>query len=438
MSDKKIGIHELYDKDPQEADKLLWGRESDPATRRGFLKKSALLAMSSVVGAHIPFFNNMPSGLIPAALANSLEDFEIEGKEGLRILNDKPVNAETPPHLLDDDLTPAKYFFIRNNGVPPKKSSIDLDDYTIEISGESCENPKTFSLKELKEKFKHYTYDLTIECGGNGRSEFNPPAKGNQWSTGAVGCARWTGVRLKDVLQSCGIKKDAVYIGYYGNDTHLSGDKSKVVISRGVPMEKALQNQSLIAWEMNGEELPEMNGYPLRLVMGGWPASVSGKWLKKIVIRNKEHDGKKMTGQSYRVPCSPVPPGTKVANEDMCIIESMPVKSLITYPKNGVRQKLDEKLKIRGKAWAGDFRVKRVYTSIDFGVTWQKTKLKRPKNKLAWQTFQAQIKFPQKGYYELWARAVDENGKSQPMILPGWNPRGYLNNACHRIAVMVA
>ncbi|MEL6675674.1 MAG: sulfite oxidase, partial [Bacteroidota bacterium] len=278
---------------------------------------------------------------------------------------------------------------------------------------------------------------LTLECGGNGRAEFNPPAKGNQWTTGAVGCPEWTGVRLKEVLEAVGLKSDAVYIGYYGADTHLSGDPDKVVISRGVPLFKAMEEESLIAWEINGKPLPLMNGFPLRLVFGGWPASTSGKWLKRIVVRNKVHDGPKMGGQSYRVPCKPVAPGTKVADEDMCIIESMPVKSLITYPKTGGLLSKSRSLEIRGKAWAGDRSISEMEVSIDFGASWQKARLQAPANRLAWQSWRTTVNFPEKGYYEVWARATDSAGQKQPMVLPGWNPRGYLNNACHRIAVKV-
>lgn len=434
---KEIGIHEAYYNDPVKSDLNIFGRETSKESRRGFLKKSSMAMMAAVVGSNIPFGSNMPSGLIPAALANTDAPFKIQGKDGLVYLNDRPVNAEAPPHILDDEFTPAEHFFIRNNGVPPEKTN-DPENWTIEITGESCENPTTFTVAQLKKKFKHYTYALQIECGGNGRSEYNPPAKGNQWSTGAVGCGRWTGVKLKDVLEYCGIKKDAVYIGYYGRDTHLSGDPSKVTISRGVPMSKALEEESLLAWAYEGEDIPLINGYPLRLVMGGWPASVSGKWLKQIVIRNKVHDGKKMNGQSYRVPCNPVAPGTKVADKDMCIIESMPVKSLITFPKSGVTHKIGEKFNFRGKAWAGDLKVDQMEISIDFGATWKKVKkLKDPLNRLAWQSWEASVKFPKTGYYEVWARAMDSAGIKQPIILPGWNPRGYLNNACHRIAVQV-
>jgi len=437
IKEKKVGLHEAYENDPIKADLAIFGRESDPVTRRGFLKKSSLLAMAAVVGSNIPFADNMPAGLIPAALANSDTPFMIPGKDGLIYLNDRPINAEAPPHLLDDMFTPAKHFFIRNNGVPPLESSIDPMNWTLEIGGESCLNPQSFTLKELQEKFKHYTYALQLECGGNGRSEFNPPAKGNQWSVGAIGCGRWTGVRLKDVLMAVGIKEDAVYTGYYGADTHLSGDPTKVAISRGVPIAKALEDETLIAWEYEGEKIPLQNGYPLRLVTGGWPASTSGKWVKKIVIRNIEHDGPKMTGQSYRVPCNPVAPGSVVPDEEMCIIESMPVKSIITYPKSGVTHKLGESFSFRGKAWAGDLEVVQMDVSIDFGATWQRAMLKKPLNRLAWQAWEASVKFPKKGYYEVWARATDLAKNAQPMILPGWNPRGYLNNACHRIAVQV-
>ena len=400
--------------------------------RRGFVKRATLTAFGAAIGMPIVFGRYLPENLLPVFLE---KDFPIEGKHpDLVLLNDRPVNAETPPHLLNDAVTPADKFFIRNNGIPPK--NIDPQTWTLTIDGESAKSTRTFSLAELKSEFKEYTYQLVLECGGNGRSEFNPPAKGNQWSTGAVGCAAWTGVRLADVLRFVGIKDDAVYIAYYGKDTHLSGDESKRPISRGFPVSKALEEETLIAWSMNGQAIPLHNGHPLRLVVGGWPASCSGKWLDRVSIRDRVHDGQKMGGQAYRVPCEAVAPGTKVDDKDMCIIESMPVKSLITFPKTGAI--LDTRqLKINGHAWAGDLMVKRVDYSIDFGQTWQSAQLSPPANRLAWQDFSATVRFPKPGYYEVWARATDSNGKAQPMILPGWNPKGYLNNACHRIAVRI-
>jgi DMSO/TMAO reductase YedYZ molybdopterin-dependent catalytic subunit len=325
--------------------------------------------------------------------------------------------------------------FVRNNGIPP--TNVDAANWSLKIEGESAKKSVTLSIDDLKKKFKTYTYQIQLECGGNGRSEFNPPAKGNQWRVGAISCATWTGARLRDVLEYAGIKDDAVYIGYYGADTHVSGDPKKVVISRGVPIAKAMEDESLIAWAMNGEEIPPLHGYPLRLVTGGWPASTCGKWLNRIVIRNKVHDGPKMTGMSYRVPAYPVPPGAKVPEEDMAIIESMPVKSIITSPKTGTVAQFGNKIEVTGHAWAGDLAVKGMDVSIDFGATWQPCSLKAPRNRLAWQNWSASVSFPQAGYYEIWSRATDEQGKMQPMVVPGWNPRGYLNNACHRVAVKV-
>ncbi|QEM82324.1 sulfite oxidase [Halomonas binhaiensis] len=435
--DQHRGIHSLYAEDSADADRRLWGREVDPVTRRGFLKRSSLLAMSAVLGASIPFARFMPGGLIPAALAQSEEPFAIDGKDGLVVLNDRPINAETPAHLLDDDVTPARHMFVRNNGLPPERDSIDTSQWTLEITGESCVTPTTFTIDELKERFDTHTYQLQVECGGNGRYEFVPATGGNQWTTGAVACPRFTGVRLRDVLEACGIAEDAVYIGYYGADRHASGAAGKVAISRGVPMSKALEDESLIAWAMNDEDIPYQNGYPLRLVCGGWPGSVSGKWLNKIVIRNQKHDGPKMAPPSYSIPATPVAPGSEVPEDEFVTIHSMPVKSLITYPRSGIEHAADQVLEVRGHAWAGDLSVAKLHVSIDFGVTWQEASLKEAPNRLAWQRFTADINFPQPGYYEIWARAVDEKGQSQPMVVPGWNPKGYLNNACHRIAVQV-
>ncbi|MGB5646390.1 sulfite oxidase [Muriicola sp.] len=403
--------------------------------RRDFLSRTALSSVTTIIGTEIVFGALIPKGYSPL-LFQDPDPFTLFKKDkAMVVLNDKPWNMEAQAHLLDDEVTPNKYMFIRNNGLIPEE--IDVAKWTLTIDGEAVKAAKTYSLAELKSKFKSYSYQLTIECGGNGRSEFDPPAKGNQWTIGAVSCAEWTGVRLRDVLEDVGITDKAVYIGYHAADLHLSRDPGKEPISRGAPMVKALQDETLIAYKMNGEDIPLAHGYPLRLVAGGWPASVSGKWLQKISVRDRVHDGPKMTGDAYRVPCNPVAPGEKVDDKDMCIIESMPVKSLITHPKTGAMIKNGTKLNIRGHAWAGEQEVAKMEYSIDFGASWQNCEIKKPKNRLAWQHFSAAVSFPKKGYYEVWARATDADGTSQPMLLPGWNPKGYLNNACHRIAIKV-
>ena len=403
--------------------------------RRKFIKNATLTSLATIIGTDIVFGANMLKGYTPLALQETDPFKRFSLDKEMVVLNDKPWNIEARAHLLDDKITPNSKMFIRNNGIIP--TEIDEKNWTLTIDGESVKNKQVFTLNDLKTKFKEYTYQLTLECGGNGRSEFDPPAKGNQWTIGAVSCATWTGVRLRDVLEAVGVKSDAVYIGFHAADTHLSGAPGKEVISRGAPMSKALQDETLIAYKMNGKKIPLSHGFPLRLVAGGWPASVSGKWINRISIRNKEHDGPKMTGTAYRVPKFPVAPGEKVKDEDMKIIESMPVKSLITFPKTGAIIKKGDSLDIRGHAWAGELEVAKMEYSIDFGATWHKSSIEKPVNRLAWQHFSASIKFPKVGYYEIWARATDANNIAQPMLLPGWNPKGYLNNACHRIAIKV-
>ena len=430
MNKKKFLKNNNQRKDNNSDDMIL---NHGAASRRDFLTNTSVISLATALGMTIPFARFMPEGFIPVAFAAQNNPDTIEGKEGLIILNDRPINAETPAHLLDDNITPNHRMFVRNNGIPPE--NISPDNWTLEITGESCVTPTTFTIKDLRERFEEVTLQLQVECGGNGRSEFVPAASGNQWTTGAIGCPKFTGVRLRDVLNFCGIATDAQYVGYYGADTHTSGNPDLDAISRGVPITKAMERESIIAWAMNGEDIPKQNGFPLRLVCAGWPGSVSGKWLNRLVVRNQIHDGEKMAAPSYTVPRLKVAPGSKVPNEDMRIIESMPVKSLVTFPESGISQDYRQRLPVRGHAWAGDDQISGVFLSIDFGATWLPTAVSSAANRLAWQNFESWVQFPEPGYYEIWARAMDNVGRSQPMVVPGWNPRGYLNNACHRIAV---
>ncbi len=431
---RERGLREIHENDPEQLDTEIFERDSS-LDRRGFLKTGAT-TLAAILGAQVPFLASLPRGFVPTALADTNEPFEIPGKSGLVVLNDRPINAETPAHLLDDEITPVDRHFVRNNGLPPEIEASDIAGWALTVDGE-VHKPLKLSLDQLR-RFPRQTLQLTVECGGNGRAGFYPPAKGNQWTFGAVACPVYTGVRLKDVLEEAGLKSSAVYTGYYGKDWHLSGDPSRVPISRGTPIAKALDPNTLIAWEMNGKPLPALHGFPLRLVTPGWPGSTSIKWLHRIWVRDREHDGPKMTGYAYRIPKYPVEPGSSVPKADMKIIESMPVKSLITFPKSGLTHTKGRPLVVRGHAWAGDLSVNRVDLSIDFGATWVSTQLKPPANPYAWQHWQTSVNFPTPGYYEVWARATDKAGTMQPMVMPGWNPKGYLNNAMHRIAVKVS
>ncbi|MEM9301411.1 MAG: sulfite oxidase [Pseudomonadota bacterium] len=402
---------------------------AEHASRRAFLKRLAAL-----IGAPIVFGEFLPAGMLPVALAKaSTGPYPTEKDRGLVTLNDRPLSVETPAHLLDDRVTPAERLFVRNNGTPPLKP--DAAGWRLAIDGEAVRESRTFSLTELRDQFEPVSQQLVLECGGNGRHEFQPPATGNQWTIGAVGCPAWDGIRLRDVLQACGVRENAVYIGFHAADRHLSGDPRRDAISRGVPIARALEPESMLAFGMNGHPLPLEHGYPLRLVFGGAPGSTSGKWVQRISVRDRVHDGAKMGGQSYRVPCKPISPGEVVEDDALCIIEAMPVKSLVTRPQSGTLYKRAVPLPVRGHAWCGASAVARVDVSIDFGQRWHPAILEPPVNRHAWQQYAAEVTLPTEGYYEVWARATDGDGRAQPMVVPGWNPRGYLNNACHRVAI---
>ena len=438
-------LDELYQSDPERADALVHGRRTD-ASRRGFLNGAGLAAMSATVGAVIPFAGDMPTGLVPVAHAQGTapapaakgpQPLDFPGKDkGLVVLGDRPLVAETPEHLLDDDTTPTSKFFIRTNGQIPEAAG-NAEGWKFVVDGEVNQR-LDLSLGELRARFAPKTYRMVLECGGNGRSFFQPQARGNPWTNGGAGCAEWTGVPPADVLKAAGLKDTAKYTAHYGADPHLSGDATKDSLSRGMPIAKAMEEHGLVVFAMNGEPLPNIHGGPVRLVVPGWPASLSHKWLTRITIRDREHDGQGMTGTSYRVPNKPMVPGGKADETDFRILESMPVRSIVTSPANGARLPGGSRaVAMRGAAWAGDLTVSRVDVSIDFGATWIPTQLAPTRNRYDWSRWSASAPLPSDGYYELWVRATDSAGKAQPHVAANWNPQGYGGNALHRVAVLV-
>jgi sulfite oxidase len=443
---RERSIGELYQDDPERADAVVFGRKHS-LDRRGFLGGAGLAAMGAAVGgAAIPFSEHMPAALIPAGLISSAmaqgappkgpEYLKFPGKsDKLVVLGDRPLVAETPENLLDDDTTPTDKFFVRNNGQLPEPTK-DPDAWKIVIDGEVNQKLE-LTLGEIKSKFKPVTRRLVLECGGNGRSFFSPQARGNQWGNGGVGCAEWTGVRLVDLLKVAGVKRSAVFTGNYGADRSLA-DGSKDALSRGVPIKKALDPNNLVVFAMNGEPLPNIHGGPVRLMIPGWPGSVGSKWFTRLWVRDKVHDGAGMGGTSYRVAINPMVPGDPPDPANFRDLESMPVRSIITNPMNGATFGKDvREVKLRGAAWAGDLTVRRVDVSIDFGATWQPTKLSQPKNPYDWQRWTATVRLPSAGYYEIWTRATDSRGIMQPHIAGNWNPQGYAGNAMHRVAIKV-
>ena len=391
----------------------------------------------AAVGASLPPVGAaLAQGTAPAA-PKGPKLLEMEGKARLAVLGDKPLVAETQAELMDDSVTPTDKLFVRNNGQVPDITG-DPKAWKIKIDGE-VNTPLELTVGELMSRFPNVTYQLMLECGGNGRSFFSPEARGNQWTNGGAGCPQWTGVRLADVLKAAGLKSSAIYTGHYGADPTLAGETDKPSISRGIPIAKAMEEHTLIAFKLNGKDLPLIHGAPVRLVVPGWAASSSTKWLNRIWIRDKIHDGPGMGGFSYRLTKTPIVPGTKGDEKDTVILEAMPVRSVITFPADGTRLAAGtEKLDLRGQAWSGEADIKTVDISTDYGVSWKPAKVDPAPNKYAWQRFTAAVDLPSAGYYEVWAKATDAKGVTQPFVAGNWNPQGYGANPINRIRVLVA
>lgn len=349
-------------------------------------------------------------------------------KPGLHLHDEEALNAEPPVSLLNEAITPVDAFFIRNNGELPEAGA--EKDWRLTIDGE-VERSCVWTVARLKESFETVTITAVLECAGNGRSQLEPATDGLPWGLGAVGCARWTGVRLADVLKEAGVKPGAVYTGHHSPDRQI-GKPEKAALSRGLPIAKALAPETLIAFGMNGEALPRLHGGPLRIVAPGYPGSAWQKWLDRISLRPQEHDGEKMRGTEYRLPIRPVGPGEALDPANFAVITDMPVKSLISAPANGFVVKQGERITVSGFAWSGAIPLAGVAISSDGGVSWQEVPLQPGEGVFAWRGFEAEVTAEGAGPLVVMARARDTAGNSQPMQ-PVWNPRGYCNNQVQRV-----
>jgi len=382
--------------------------------------------------------------MLPAALAQTPAGpggpavLRMDGKAALVVLGERPLVAETPETLLADEVTPTDKMYVRNNGGIPDAPA-DPRAWTFRIEGE-VERPLEIAVGELEGggRFPLVTRRLQVECGGNGRSFFAPEARGNQWGNGGVSCGEWTGVRLSDLLRAAGVKDAAKFTGHFGADPHLSGDPNRQAISRGMRIEKAMDEDTLLAIRLNGGPIPHIHGAPVRLVVPGWPGSLSQKWLTRILLRPDPHDGAGMGGTSYRVPVRPIVPGSRDDGRSFTDMESMPVRSVLTSHAHGARLPAGTRaLDLAGKAWAGDLSVRAVHASVDFGATWHAMAVQGPANRHAWQVWSGRVALPSDGYYEVWYRATDSEGRMQPHAAANWNPQGYGANPISRAAVLV-
>lgn len=351
-------------------------------------------------------------------------------KPELILLDTVELNAETPAHLLDDDITPLARLFARNTGTMPDLGADAIAAWTLRIDG-SVRKPQSWTIAELRERFEPVTRLAVLECAGNGRAFFPDPVGTVLWRHGAVGCLAWTGVRLADLLAECGLLPEAVYTGHYSPDRAIDGNGP--ALSRGLPIAKVLAPETLVAYGVNGEPIPPLHGGPLRLVAPGYPGSCSHKWLTRIAVRDCEHDGERMQDFHYRLPRTPLRYGDPLDPALFEVITDMPVRSLITFPHDGFALPDGQPLMVRGHAWSGHTPLAGVDVSFDRGRTWQPAELGPLPDTFAWRRFVATIAHPPSAEIEIIARATDTTGRAQPLDSVSWNPRGYCNNVAHRV-----
>jgi sulfite oxidase len=351
----------------------------------------------------------------------------IPGKEKLLIRSLRPPDYETPVGLLDSFITSNDNFYVRSHlPVPP---ALEAAAWTLQIDGE-VNTPVTLSLSELQ-KMPSVTVTMTLECAGNGRAFFDPPVAGIQWGKGAVGTARWTGVRMAEVLKRAGIKPTGRFVTMNGADRPLGTMPDFV---RQIPVEKAMHADTIIALQMNGQPLPAVHGFPLRAIIPGWEGAYSIKWLNELRVIDRDFDGF-WVATAYRYPTKRVAPGSAVDAKDMAPLTGLVVKSLITRPVEGATI-APGKIEVNGFAWAGETDIARVDISLDHGATWQPARLVGEQAKYSWRQFAFSFEATKPESYLIMSRATDANGRTQPMA-PPWNPSGYLWNAPDTVRVEV-
>jgi sulfite oxidase len=385
-----------------------------------------------------------------------------ETKAALRVLPTRELNSETPGDLLDQSITPNDLLFVRNTGRMPAFSKTEIENWTLTIDGE-VERPQSWTIDELKAVgLRNVT--AVMECAGNGRAYFPsnrlinaldakamaldgvisriPFIKPYQlarsfrprwkrwpwfagtvmWADGAVGCIEWTGVPLAALLHRCGLKASAVYTGHHSADLALDGIGP--ALSRGLPIAKALHPDTLVAWAMNGEDIPAIHGGPLRLVAPGYPGSAWQKWIGRIEIRDRVHDGRLM--EEYRI--------------DGEVIEEMPVNCVITRPANGFASRGGQPLGVGGYAWSGRSPIRKVGVSANGGASWREARLsEQPGGRFAWRRFDIEFADLAPGPVEIIVRAHDQDSE-QPLQSRrrAGNPIGYCNNVVRRVRGRIA
>jgi len=352
-------------------------------------------------------------------------------KRPLMVMTTRPPQLETPFHLFNEGVfTPNDAFFVRWHlaNIP---SSIDVNAFRLSVRGRVAQ-PLSLSLDNLKRDFEQVEHAAVCQCGGNSRGFFEPRVAGGQWGNGAMGNARWTGVRLRDVLHKARVEPDAVQVRFDGLDKPVADGTPD--FQKSLDLNDARQPEVLIAHSMNGEPLPVLNGFPLRLVVPGWYATYWVKMLNDIEVLN-DRDRSFWMEQAYRLPddpCGCIQPGESMTRT--VPIGTMTVRSFMTNVVEGGTVSGGVPTTIQGIAFDQGYGIDRVLVSLDGGQRWKAARLGRDYGDFSFRPWELRFT-PQRGQtYALQSLAINRIGESQ-RLSARWNPSGYLRNAVETITV---
>lgn len=395
--------------------------------RRDFFKVS-LAASAAVMGT------SLSAGVTTQPIDNTkVSNVAFPEKKPLITYSDRPPLLETPRSAFTQAITPNDEFFVRWH-LPEIPTHIDPDTYTIKIDG-LVNKELNISLNELKRDFEQVEVTAVLQCGGNSRSAFKPIAGGIQWGSGAMGCAKWKGVRLRDILNRAGLKKGAHWIGFNGKDNAAYYETPNFV--RELELDE-LDDHVIVAYEMNGEDLPYLNGYPLRLVIPGYYSDSWVKMLSNITVTDK-YKSLFFMDVAYRVPDNETESETpehkfKVTKP----ITTMNVKSVIGYPTNDTTVYLNSHVVVRGVAFDDGHGIKDVMISVDEGNTWEKAQLDTNADRYAFKAYRYSFKPTKYGKVNIMAKAINRLGHEQPFAKDiQWNHGGYKYNGIDIVTIKV-
>jgi DMSO/TMAO reductase YedYZ molybdopterin-dependent catalytic subunit len=393
-------------------------------SRRSFFLKTAALGGLGLMGRS--GLNAASAATVDLPMINGRRDLAVyPQKRELILMTARPVQLETPFHIFNDNVyTPNDAFFVRWH-LAGVSTSIDAATFQIKVHGR-VKQPLTLTVADLKDKFEPVEFAAVCQCSGNSRGLFNPRVAGGEWDNGAMGNALWKGVRLRDILNKAGLESDAVQVrlnGAEGPVLPATPDFKKVL-----DMDIALGEDVLLAYSMNGEPLPLLNGFPVRLIVPGWYATYWVKMLDDIEVINTT-DQNFWMNPAYRIPdnpCACMEPGQKGVKT--IPINRMNVRSFITSLADGAKLKGGHAHEIKGIAFDGGYGIARVLFSGDGGKQWEEAKLGVDHGKYSFRQWTAAFKPITGHHYELACLAINNNGESQQQFASRWNPAGYMRN----------